>query len=152
MMNRFTRKTSLGYEADPRTNVFAIYNALGQYEDAEELGTLIRLPCKVGDTVYILSSVVPGNIETWYDRKSLDYDVVPKNFAGRVVSFRFSTRKYVKLAVYVNHVIVAKYDEHPFMLKTDGEFCKLNFLLSSFGKTIFLTKEEAEQALKEAQE
>lgn len=29
-----------------------IVEKLGQYEDAEEQGLLLRLPCKVGDTVY----------------------------------------------------------------------------------------------------
>lgn len=29
-----------------------IYERLGAYEDLEEQGLLIRLPCKVGDTVY----------------------------------------------------------------------------------------------------
>ena len=29
-------------------------NKLGEYEDAEEAGRLIKLPCKVGDTVYWL--------------------------------------------------------------------------------------------------
>lgn len=30
----------------------AIYNKLRAYEDAEEQGSLVRLPCKVGDTVF----------------------------------------------------------------------------------------------------
>lgn len=29
-----------------------LLEALGKYEDAEEQGLLLRLPCKVGDTVY----------------------------------------------------------------------------------------------------
>ena len=35
---------------------------LGKYEDADEQGLLLRLPCKVGDTVYLIKSdekVVP---------------------------------------------------------------------------------------------
>lgn len=30
-------------------------NALGKYEDLEEQGLLLRLPCKVGDTIYEVS-------------------------------------------------------------------------------------------------
>lgn len=30
-----------------------IYEKLAAYEDAEEQGLLLRLPCKVGDTVYV---------------------------------------------------------------------------------------------------
>lgn len=29
-----------------------LYNKLKEYEDAEEQGLLLRLPCKVGDTLY----------------------------------------------------------------------------------------------------
>jgi hypothetical protein len=29
-----------------------LYNRLKEYEDAEEAGLLVRLPCKVGDVVY----------------------------------------------------------------------------------------------------
>lgn len=31
---------------------FDVMNALAEYEDLEEQGLLVRLPCKVGDTVY----------------------------------------------------------------------------------------------------
>ena len=31
----------------------AVYRKLKEYEDLEEQGRLIRLPCKVGDTVYV---------------------------------------------------------------------------------------------------
>ena len=30
----------------------AVYRKLNEYEDAEEQGLLLRLPCKVGDTLY----------------------------------------------------------------------------------------------------
>ena len=31
-----------------------VYDKLAAYEDAEEQGLLVRLPCKVGDTVYCI--------------------------------------------------------------------------------------------------
>lgn len=33
----------------------AIYRRLKDYEDLEEQGRFIKLPCKVGDTIYIIS-------------------------------------------------------------------------------------------------
>ena len=39
-----------------------VLRKLAEYEDAEEQGLLLRLPCKVGDTVYLIKSdgkVVP---------------------------------------------------------------------------------------------
>ena len=35
-------------------------NKLAEYEDLEEQGLLLRLPCKVGDTVYIITKVFNG--------------------------------------------------------------------------------------------
>lgn len=34
----------------------AAFNKLADYEEAEEAGLLLRLPCKVGDTIYIIES------------------------------------------------------------------------------------------------
>ena len=38
----------------------AVYRKLKDYEDAEEQGLLLRLPCKVGDTVWVVTS--PFNV------------------------------------------------------------------------------------------
>ena len=35
-------------------------NKLAEYEDLEEQSLLLRLPCKVGDTVYIITQVFNG--------------------------------------------------------------------------------------------
>lgn len=72
---------------------------LAEYEDAEEQGELLRLPCKVGTQVWKIKKCFGGGrIPNWHEI----YNV---NFALE--------------------------------------------LLSDFGKTVFLTKEEAEQALAE---
>ena len=43
-----------------------LYDKLKEYEDLEEQGRLIKLPCKVGDTIYITSSRYRhGRIESW---------------------------------------------------------------------------------------
>ncbi len=38
-------------------------NKLQKYEDLEEQGLLLKLPCKVGDTVYRLSKIASGHWE-----------------------------------------------------------------------------------------
>ena len=83
---------------------------LADYEDAEEQGLLLRLPCKVGTEVY--------NI-TWWD------DVQEK-----VV---------VKGKTYYRTVHKHKVTKSTFSY----------FDADEFGKTIFLTREEAEAKLKE---
>ena len=83
---------------------------LADYEDAEEQGLLLRLPCKIGTKVY--------NI-TWWD------DVQKK-----VV---------VKGKTYYRTIHKHKVSKSTFGY-TD---------IDDFGKTVFLTKSEAEQKLKE---
>jgi hypothetical protein len=41
-----------GYGIIEQRPFFGIIKRLAEYEDAEEQGLLLRLPCKVGDTVY----------------------------------------------------------------------------------------------------
>lgn len=81
--------------------VMKVFDELISYRDAEEQGLLLRLPCKVGDTVY----------RFWY------VDDVP---------YRIQEQTIRTLANVVS------------MMEDDV-----------FGKTVFLTKEEAEQALKQ---
>ena len=58
MMERLTYRTTKG-EAMGNSSVADIGDILGklaEYEDLEEQGLLLRLPCKVGDTVYLIKS------------------------------------------------------------------------------------------------
>ena len=72
-----------------------VIDKLAEYEDLEEQGLLLRLPCKVGDSIY---SVIEDGLT--------------------IVELKFQLDFYARR-------------------KND------------FGKTVFLTKEEAEQKLKE---
>lgn len=83
---------------------------LAAYEDAEEQGLLLRLPCKVGTEVY--------NI-TWWD--DVQEKVVVK---GKTYCRTFHKHKVTKSTFSY-------------------------FDIDEFGKTIFLTKAEAEAKLKE---
>lgn len=81
-----------------------LYARLAQYEDLEEQGLLVRLPCKVGDTAYEIT----GATTRGYDWKYLTYE-----------------NAYVRGTVF--------------------NLDRLN----DIGKTVFLTKSEAEAKLKE---
>lgn len=88
----------------------AVYRKLKDYEDLEEQGRLIKLPCKVGDIVYDTA---------WWD------DVQEK-----IV---------VKGKTYYRTVHKHKVTKLPFTYSD----------IDNFGKTVFLTKSEAEAKLKE---
>ena len=100
-----------------------VIEKLGQYEDAEEQGLLLRLPCKVGDTIYKIPS------ET--------------NYRLNIVNGYTENNRVYKQPVYS----VQMWSNGRFVVNT----CEgLDSVLSdSFGKTWFLTEEEAEQALKQ---
>ena len=107
-----------------------ICEKLGRYEDLEEQGLLLRLPCKVGDTVYRICHKCDN-----------DHDGSCKNCAWE------GTAGMKGCTVYG--------------LWRDGQYppdkCTIvpykvtwNYvpnLLHNIGKTVFLTREEAEAAL-----
>ena len=82
----------------------------GSYEDAEEQGRLVRLPCKVGDTVW------SRDVEPW-----------------TVISVEWFSRKVSQL-----------HCKSP----VTGRGMTFSVGNRSLGKTVFLTREEAEAALK----
>lgn len=119
---------------------------LKAYEDLEEQEKLVKLPCKVGDTVYVDATILPvENMECYED---VDREV-PAYFQSRVVSFRFAKRNWMKIAVREKWLYEWIDDE----TGPDSDYieCEKNFtiLLSMIGKTVFLTKSEAEAKLKE---
>lgn len=124
----------------------AVYRKLKDYEDADEQGLLLRLPCKVGDTVYADSTILPiEDMECYEDIENK----IPSYFPGRVVSFRFAKRNWMKIAVKTKWLREWIDDETG--PESDYIECEKNFtiLLSMIGKTVFLTREEAEAKLKD---
>ena len=99
-----------------------LLEALGKYEDAEEQGLLLRSPCKIGDTIW-----------------DNDYE---KPCAYTITGFSFGAGEdYIDEPVSLKEV-VCYYSNY------SGSITG-SFAVSEIGKTVFLTKEEAEQKLKE---
>lgn len=119
---------------------------LAAYEDLEEHGLLVRLPCKVEDMVYVDSAMLP--IEDMECYEDID-NKIPSYFQGRVVSFRFAKRNWVKIAVKAKWL--HEWIDNETGPESDYIECEKNFsiLLSAIGKTVFLTREEAEKKLEE---
>lgn len=123
-----------------------VIDKLADYEDLEEQIRLIKLPCKVGDTVYVDNTILP--IEDMECYEDID-NRIPLYFPARVVSFRFAKRNWMKIAVKAKWLHEWIDDETG--PESDYIECEKNFtiLLSMIGKTVFLTKSEAEEKLKE---
>lgn len=101
---------------------------LKEYQQLEKQGRLVKLPCKVGDTVWVVTS--PFNV---FDDIEYDDDMKDEVYESYVssVSFYECGEQYRIYAKATNHFIGA------YFRKCD------------FGKTVFLTKVEAEAKLKE---
>nr|DAH50814.1 MAG TPA: hypothetical protein [Caudoviricetes sp.] len=119
---------------------------LKSYKDAEEQGLLVRLPCKIRDIVYVDSAMLP--IEDMECYEDID-NKIPSYFQGRVVSFRFAHRNWVKIAVKAKWLYEWIDDETG--PESDYIEREKNFTipLSMIGKSVFLTSEEAEKKLEE---
>ena len=97
------------------------YFKLKDYENLEEQGRLIKLPCKVGDTVYVNGVLGCGEAER-YRVIRVDYH---------------STLGTGKNEFYIEALLCTDPDS------------SIGFYDKWFGKTVFLTKSEAEAKLKE---
>lgn len=130
-------------------DVAELLEELKSYKDLEEQGLLVRLPCKVGDIVYVDSTILPiEDIECYED---ID-NKIPSYFQGRVVSFRFAQRNWVKIAVKAKWLYEWIDDETG--PESDYIECEKKFTipLSMIGKSVFLTREEAEKKLEKLEE
>ena len=119
---------------------------LAEYETLEEQGLLARLPCKVGDIVYVDSTILP--IEDMECYEDID-NKIPSYFQGRVVSFRFAQRNWVKIAVKAKWLYEWIDDETG--PESDYIECEKKFTipLLMIGKSVFLTREETEKKLED---
>ena len=96
------------------------YYKLQYYEDLEEQDRLIELPCKIGDTVYYINT---------HNRLSLFKNTVYEAKVARFVTTRYGTS-----------IVIQIRNEYG---------CTELYSEDNYNKTVFLTREEAEQALKE---
>ena len=123
--NDFCKETCAEHDEENSCKNCPIQKALeklAEYEDLEEQGLLLRLPCKVGDTVldndygrpctYTITGLSIGTSEDYIDEPVSEEEVVYyySNYSGSITG---------------------------------------SFAVSEIGKTVFLTQAEADQKLKE---
>ena len=126
MMERLTERGSYGYgDVYVRRNDYVTASKkLCEYEELEEQGLLLRLPCKVGEKVYCI-----------YERytKCSEYGQVFEEYSCQGCE-------------------CLECDSHKELYVQSQKAYSLDWIVSNlkrFGKTVFLTKSEAEAKLKE---
>lgn len=100
----------------------AVYRKLKDYEDLEEQGRLIKLPCKVGDTVW-------------------------DNDCGRPCAYTITAFSFGECEEYICEPVTKK--ETVFYYANSSGSVTGSFAESEIGKSVFLNKSEAEAKLKE---
>lgn len=99
---------------------------LAELEDKIEAGTLVELPCKVGDKVYVIPSYTNVKLNLVCKKCGINTDMLNKVTSPRI-----------------DHITFYKDDYTIF------NECEMIGRGESFGETWFLTYEEAEAKLKE---
>ena len=96
-----------------------MYNKLREYEIAEEQELLLKLPCKVGDAIYRINIGAKEPIVEM-----------------RVLQVHWKQLHKDRIIIRIDAI-------------NDDDMGESCYLLEDIGKTVFLTKEEAEQTLKQ---
>lgn len=130
-MERLTRRSAngTGVYATPsgepvkwENNRHNVLQKLAYYEDLEEQGRLIKLPCKVGDTVW-------------------------DNDCGRPCAYTITAFSFGECEEYICEPVTTK--EVVFYYTNSSGSITGSFAESEIGKSVFLNKSEAEAKLKE---
>lgn len=106
-------------ESKTLTEQLTLLHHIRELAEADKDGRVVVLPCKVGDTVYMLERIF-----------DIDNGVCDEICARKVIGH--GGNKLNKL-----------------WLIGSGGICNVSIFVSEFGKTVFLTREEAERAMQE---
>ena len=115
----FVRYTLSNFDELQKYKALGDYNRLRELKQADDEGRCVVLPCMIGDTVYVLNHHLGRVFEN--------------EVAGFSVGYQSDNRNSVST------VYVGKYGSKTFR----------RWKFQRFGKTVFLTREEAEAALRE---
>lgn len=129
-MERLTERYNITPDGEPdvwvkQHDYISAVRKLCDYEDLEEQGLLVRLPCKVGDMVW-------------------------DNYFGYLESYEIKAFSHGYCDSYVEPDTEIK-DEIIFYYENYTGSITGAFPMSEIGKTMFLTREEAEKKLEEVQ-
>lgn len=105
-----------------------VIDRLAEYEIAEEEGRLVAFPCKVGDTVWVITH--PFNVFDDFDFYEDAHDEIYESYVSSITLYENS-------------------NQYRIYAKETRQFIKAYFRECDFGKSIFLNREEAESALRE---
>lgn len=130
-----------------------VYEKLGAYEDLEEQGKLIKLPCAVGDTVYVLAECehIPEQLDgTLWDENGA-HGTATGYYCPYENDCPFDDEDFEDCEKYKGKTAVFEDTVGDITISEDGVWIRtVNCCVcSQVGLYIFLTKPEAEAKLAE---
>lgn len=128
--------TQSTYDIYETNKLYPMASKLADYEDAEEQGLLLRLPCKVGTTVYFITNNTDECLEC--PHYSAFYGGLDSMCTKDKGDTKFEPR-------YADMPLCEKQYLEVWSREFDLDDIARN--IDNFGKTVFLTREEAEKAL-----
>lgn len=128
--------------------------ALKHYEDMEEQGKLVILPCKPGDTVYVITRC--NYISEVLDGDMYEPDGSPGDATGYYCPYELSQKcphdceEFTRCEDYKYKRAVFEDTVAQIHIAEDDLFivCENTGIYRNIGKDIFLTEQEAQEALK----
>lgn len=126
-MDRLTFRSSDGQAHTTRVGFYDFVEKLADYEDLEEQGLLLKLPCKVGSTYWTFDT------QYWIDEeKCIGCEYYRDSWIEAFCECQDDTPKCTQIVekVFLNKLEIVS-------------------VMNQFDKTIFLTKAEAEKKLTE---
>jgi hypothetical protein len=97
----------------------AVYRKLKDYEDLEEQGRLVILPCKVGDTVYAIG--FNNNKPIIYESVVLSVLITEKEIAFNVKVDEFEINSQLKQSMFDKTVFLTKSEAEAKLKELRGE-------------------------------
>ena len=131
-INEFVSNNSYADKDECEKNSSVLMNVINaleeyrEYKDLEEQGKLLKLPCAVGDMIYHICTFSDGKSEI------IEMKVGCVEPCGAIRNHKRTCEVWNMYA--------------------ETDYTKAYFKFFDFGKTVFLTREEAEVALKELEE
>ena len=97
----------------------SIYNRLKDYEDAEEQGLLLRLPCKVGDTVYAIG--FNNNKPIIYESDVLNILITEKEIVFNVKVDEFEINSQLKQSMFGKTVFLTQAEAEQKLMEMESD-------------------------------
>lgn len=168
-MKRFSEKLPDGRMVLRSDNYASVFNTrygsfiegeaidkLGDYEDLDEQGKLVKLPCKIGETVYVLAECgkIPQQLDGTLYNSDGSFGTATGYYCPYEDSCPFDGEDFEGCEKYQNQTAIFEDTVSSITIDECGVYVTTEYcgICSEIGEFVFLTKEEAEVALQEMDE